>query len=243
MADGRRRSTAKQARRDARRGAAIEQSATQETPQDVPLVGEVREALDTGQPLGLLHLVSVLILATASRTALRPPEAGDPPTLAELVAAFIDVQVPETTALLAVLGELLVGDDELQAQCRHAVAARHDPLPPWLAALAQTSVDQVVRMTHVLGDGDEVLIGARLADGRELTCAVHVDHLTTSGVKDAFFVPAGLTTVLDVAKAGNDDPDTSFVDLELADARAELQTALGRPPAMFALEESDTWPA
>ena len=77
----------------------------------------------------------------------------------------------------------------LRARCRREADERNDSLPLWLAGLAQTSVHQVVRMGHILGDGEELLLGVCLADGQEMTCAVYLDHLEMSEVKDAFFVP------------------------------------------------------
>ena len=242
MADGRRRSAAKQARRDARRRKARSREPVElETPEETPLIDEVRQALDGGRPLDLLDLVSLLMLATsAQQPVLRPQPDG--PGLDELVTAFIGVQVRETTALLTVLGELVVDDDVLRARCRHEVDARKDGLPRWLVGLAQTTVHRGVRMSHVLGDGDELLLGVRLADGQEMTCAVHIDHLMMSAVKDAFFVPESVDAVVSVAKASNTDPDTSFVEVGLAEARAELQLALEQYFS-FPLEVSDTWPA
>jgi hypothetical protein len=249
MADGHKRSE-KQARRDARRRKErrVETSghATAEgaTPEEAPLIDEVREALDGGQPLDLLGLVSTLILATSPQPAvLRPPGAEDPPSLDELIAAFVDVQVPETTALLAVLGELLVDDDVRSGRCRRAVDERRDSLPSWITDLAQTTVHRAVRMTHVLGDGDEVLLGVRLADAQELTCAVTIDHLVGSEVADAFFVPESIDAVLAVAEATNTDPDTTFTDIGLADARAGLRHALDRHVSKVPLQVSDTWPS
>ena len=98
-------------------------------------------------------------------------------------------------------------------------------------------------MSHVLGDGEEVLLGVRLADGQELTCAVFIDHLEMSEVKDAFFVPEAIDTVVGVAKASNTDPDTSFAEVDPADARVTLQNALAQQLAMPLLEESETWPS
>lgn len=246
MADGRKRSSAKQARRDARRRKARrERQVAVETADDIPLIDEVREALDGGQPVDLLGLVSMLIEATSTELTYVRSQRGDDDqaSLDELVAAFIDVRVPETTALLAALGELVLHDDVLRDRCRREVQRRDDDLPRWLAELAQTTVTQVVRMTHVLGDGDELLLGVRFSDGQELTCAVYVDHLSVSGVKDAFFVPNTIAAVLDVARASNTDPDTSFVDVRPADGSAELQQALENPLAKLVLEESDTWPS
>ncbi|HEY6573912.1 MAG TPA: hypothetical protein VI029_03070 [Mycobacterium sp.] len=243
MADGRRRSTAKQARRDARRRKARRREPVElETPEETPLIDEVRQALDGGRPLDLLDLLSLMMLATAPQQPTLRPQP-DAPGLDELVTAFIGVQVPETTALLTVLGELIVDDDVLRARCRHEVDVRKDSLPRWLVGLAQTTVHRVVRMSHVLGDGDELLLGVRLADGQEMTCAVHIDHLMMSAVKDAFFVPESVDAVVSVAKASNADPDASFVDLGLAEARAVLQYALEQPFSKVVLEASDTWPA
>jgi hypothetical protein len=242
MADGRRRSTAKQARRDARRRKAGRREPVEsEPPEETPLIDEVRHALDGGRPMDLLDLVSLLMLATsAQQPVLRPQPDG--PGLDELVTAFIGVQVPETTALLTVLGELILDDDVLRARCRREVDARKDSLPRWLVGLARATVHRVERMSHVLGDGDELLLGVRLADGQEMTCAVHIDHLMMSAVKDAFFVPESVDAVISVAKASNVDSDTSFVDVGLVEARAELQLALERYFS-FPLEVSDTWPA
>jgi hypothetical protein len=246
MADGRNRSSAKQARRDARRRKARRrESAARETPDEAPLLDEVREALDGGQPLDLLGLVSMMIEATAPKAAalLRKSDEEDPPSLKELVAAFIDLRTPETTALLTVLGEMLIDDDVLRDSCRRAVETRDDSLPRWLAELAQTTVFRAVRMTHILGDGDELLLAVRLADGQELTCAVNIDHLMLSEVADAFFVPNSIDKVLAVAHASNTDPDTSFIDVDLADARAGLQNALDKSFSLSLPEDSATWPS
>ena len=249
MSDGRRRHKAKQARRDARRVKARRREALQpdtdeETPEETSLVDEVRAALDGGQPLDLLGLVSMLIQATSSQQPFPLPATAEQErtSLDELVAAFVGTAEPETTALLAVLGEMLAPDDPLSARSRAAVAARDDDLPGWITGLSATTVHRAVLMTHVLGDGDELLLGVRLADGHELTCAVFINHLMLSEVKDAFFVPEPIDTVLAVAHARNDDPDTSFTDIDPADARVRLHRALDqRLP--FALPESETWPA
>jgi hypothetical protein len=244
MADRRKRSAAKQARRDARRRKAQQRDfAESPAPDEVPLIDEVREALDSGHPIDLLGLASMVIVATTAQPAavIRPSEDA-PPGLDELVAAFSDVEVPETTALLKALGEL-VDDDALRDRCRREAARRGDHLPLWLEELAQTRVDTVVRMTHVLGDGDELLLDVQLADGQQMTCCVFVDHLSMSEVKDAFFVPEPVGSVLAVARANNTDQDVDFIEMALAEARTMLTAALEQHLKMFMAEDSDTWPA
>jgi hypothetical protein len=72
----------------------------------------------------------------------------------------VDVVLPETTALLAAIAEL--GPDELtRARARRARPARPHPLPDWLAGLDDTSVYRAVESSHVLGDGDYMLLKAR----------------------------------------------------------------------------------
>ncbi len=211
-----------------------------ETPDETPLIDEVRQAL-TGHPLELLGMASMLIQATKpdpfALLPSRPPR--DTVDLTRLLDSFVHVQVRETTALLAVLGELLE-DTDLQQRCRREVDARQDMLPPWLTDLADVEVYRAVRMAHVLGDGDEILIGAKLTNGDELTCAAFIDHNVFSVVKDAFVVPDSVDTVVRVAAERNTDPDTTFVDMSLADARAWLDQGLTQLPIFS--DQSETWP-
>jgi hypothetical protein len=248
MNDGRKRRQAKQARRDARRMKTHDtpeetpDESPEETPEGVLLVEAVRRVLDTGRPLDLLGMASLMIEATKPNPLavfVKSRQKQDPVRLDDLVAGFVDVQVPETSALLAVFAELFVDDEDLRLGCGREVAARHDSLPQWISGLPHVDVYRAVRMTHVLGDGDELLLGARLAGGNELTCVVHINHLSFSEIKDAFFVPDSIGRVLSVAEENNTDPDNSFVDMSLADARAWIQQGLDRP--LFTLG-SDSWP-
>ncbi len=211
-----------------------------EAPEETPLTDEVRQAL-AGHPLDLLGMVSMLIEATKPDPLAWLPSRPQRDTvdLTRLLDSFVDVHFRETTALLAVLGELLE-DADLQRRCREEVAARQDILPPWITDLAHVQMYRAVRMTHVLGDGDEILIGAKLTNGDELTCAAFVDHNVSSVVKDAFVVPDSVDTVVRVAAERNTDPDTTFVDMSLADARAWLDHGLAQLPIFS--DQSETWP-
>ncbi|OBK24763.1 hypothetical protein A5634_02605 [Mycobacterium asiaticum] len=239
MSDKRKRRKAKQARRDARRM----RSARREQPEEFHLVDAVREALASEHPLELLSTVSMIIEATEpGQDLLLQSEESEVIGLDELVDSFIDVRVPETTALLAVLSEM-VDDEVLQLRCQRELSTREDDLPSWITDLGQTHIDRVVRMTHVLGDGDELMLSVRLPIDQELTCAVYIDHALTSEVSDAFFVPASLEEVLDVAKRSRTDPDTFFVEMSLADARAWMRRGVEVDGLLSGLQESDTWPA
>ncbi len=233
MTEARRRRKAKQARRDARRSRQRDG-----TPEETPLVGEVRAAIDSGDPMELLGLAA-MVIEVASRADDEDDERAG---LDALVESFIGVPIPETTALLAVMAEILIYEDTLRDACRREVAARGDDLPAWLTGLSDLTIERVVRMTHVLGDGDELLIGARLSDGQSLTAAVFVDHNYLSFITDAFFVPTTIDELVDLATQSNDDPDTTFVEMSLADARAWIEHGIDFDDH-FHIEDTDTWPA
>src|SRR5882757_10485794 len=115
MNEGRKRRQAKQARRDARRMKTRDEESPEETPEETPegalLVEAVRRALDTGHPLDLLGMASLMIEATKPNPLaafVKSRQKQDPVRLDDLVAGFVDVHVLETTALLAVFAELLV---------------------------------------------------------------------------------------------------------------------------------------
>lgn len=186
----------------------------------------------------------MLILATTPvDPAVQQEMDAAPPSLDELVTAFVDMPVPETTALLAALGVMLSEGDAMRARCRQAVGERRHRVPSWLAELDRTTVHRAVRMTHALDDGEELLLGVRFADGQEMTCVVNIDRRKTSAINDAFFVPSPLDAVLTVAEAANTDPDTTFEGISRAEARADLHEALAQPLSLAALRDSDTWPS
>ena len=149
-----------------------------------------------------------------------------------------NIEIPLVRGYLG-LGELL-DDPDMRQRCRHEVAARRHSLPPWISGLADIDVYRTVRRTHVLGDDDEIILGARLSTGEELTCAALIDHHTFSVVKDAFVLPDSIETVVRVAQERNTDPDTSLVDMDPADARAWLEHGLSQHPVFTG--QSETWP-
>jgi hypothetical protein len=208
------------------------------------LLADVRQQLSSGSPLDFLAYVSTLLAAVDPRGE-NPferdqggPERAALPTLTE---SFAEVVLPETTALLAALAE--VGPDELtRARARRALAARPHPLPDWLARLGEACVNRVVESTHVLGDGDNVLLGARLP-GYELTAVIYIDHNLGTVVKDAFPVPSPVTDVVGRLRGAADDPDVMFRDVGLADARARVAHAIEVGAITFPPFETETWPA
>ncbi len=205
------------------------------------LIRQVRQALRSEQPLDLLVLVSSLIAAIDSRQRhpLQQDELGV--GLPELVETFIGTDLAETTAALQVIGAL-TSDELLVARIEKELRGRRQPMPAWLGALDELSVDRVHQMTHVLGDGDDYFLEARLPGTDPFVAVVYVDHNLGTVVKDAFLAPQGLENVLALAEEHREDEDQVLSPFDLATARAIIGEAIEHGAMLFPPCESETWP-
>jgi Domain of unknown function (DUF6398) len=220
---------------------------THHEPAEPDLFDDVRTALADPDPLHLLSYVSSLLAAIdprgRSHPLARPDADPEVPTREELAAMFIDVEAPETTALLAVIAALASDDDVLRARIRRELASRPETGPEWLTRLADTSAYRAVRMGHVLGDGDNIMLGVRLAGNYELTVLVYIDHNLGRLVKDAFVVPAPLDAMIAEYQRIADEPEMLWEELSRADARAWLDDAIETAAITFPPLETESWPA
>jgi hypothetical protein len=209
---------------------------------------DVSNALADDDPLGLLQLVSAMLAALDPRD----PNPFDPtvspllPTRDELIETFLEVDAVETSALLAVIGELS-GEQMLRRRIRRECAARSHALPAWLTDLHRAQVVAgaagVVEVVHVLGDGDNVLVGVRLPGGHDVTATIYIDHNMGTVVKDAFVVDLPTDQLVEQMLTMAADPDTEARELSPADARARITDAIDKGSIMFPPLESETWPA
>lgn len=237
----------RQRRAAKRRPARGRNRAPQREPAEPDLFAEVRAALADPDPLRLLSYVSTLLTAIDPRQYSHPLARTEPPmetpTREQLAAMFVDVATPETTALLAVIATLSGDDDVLRARIRRELAGRGSVEPHWLARLPQTSVYRAVRMGHVLGDGDNIMLGVRLAESYEVTFIVYIDHNLGTLVKDAFVVSEPVAKMVAEYERIGDDPDMIGEELSLADARAWLDEAIEVAAITFPPLETESWPA
>ncbi|TPG34194.1 hypothetical protein [Mycolicibacterium hodleri] len=223
MNDARRRRSAKQARRDARR-ARKRQSITAN---DDSLIATIRHTL-ADHPIKILRMASYVISRCTS------DDAG---LLELMINHLVDRRCRETTALLAVFAALLVDDDALRELCRQEVSTRHDHLPKWIRGLPHVAAPRAVRRADVLGDGDELAIGLVLADANELTLSGYLDHTMLSMVTAVEVVADPLDEALDRGRQ-RIDPATKFVEMDPADARTWMERGLDRSECM---RRSDEW--
>lgn len=211
-------------------------------PDEPDLLRQVRAELASGEPLGLLASASGLVAVTDPRLQGPGHRSGPAVALGELLDSLIGVERVETTAVLACLAHL-VPDEGQRRRAAEAVAARSWPLPGWLARLDEAVAYRAVAMGQVLGDGEDLLVGVRFADGQELSAVVYVDHNLGTVVKDGFAVPDTLDGVVaEMHRIQDSDDDFVWQELDLADARARLTGALDTGALLWPPLESDTWP-
>lgn len=133
----------------------------------------------------------------------------------------------------------------MSERIRRELSSRSHALPAWIYSLEEVAPYRAVEMVHVLGDGDDVMIGVRLPGGKELTITVYIDHNLGSVVKDAFVVPEPLADLVAFTNEqfGDDAVDVTWNDLPLADARVRVTEAIERGAITFPPYESESWPA
>ncbi|AKS35836.1 hypothetical protein [Mycolicibacterium goodii] len=214
MSDKRKARRAKQARRDARRAKKRDTGTTATSWWSNLLSGAVR-----GHPGRLLGLASCLV-------EVMKPESGE-----RFVDSILDTLVGlgdrDTTVLIAVLAELLFDEPEARERCRREVAERNHHVPRWISALPQLDVYRAVRRVHVLGDLEDVLIGARIDGRHDVTIAVQINHSMCSNIVDggvfAYPIDETLNRIAEI--------ETNFdaVETDLAEARAWIESALSKP--------------
>ena len=215
-------------------------------PDGPDLVSDVRDTLRASHPLPLLGLASSLL-------TVLDPRQGDPfagrsegisgPSREELIASFLEVRLPETSGLLGAVAEL-TADEVEERRIRRELADRPDKPPRWLRRLAPLRVDRALEMSHVLGDGDNVLLDVRTGTEDPMTVLVYIDHNMGTLVKDAFVVEEPLATLeRRFQELSADEPDTTFIELDLADARARITEAIELAAISYPPLETETWPA
>jgi len=208
------------------------------------LIEMVADTLAGDEPLPLLALASSLLAAVDPRDEGPTAQPGpDHPTLDEMVESLVAAPLPESSALLTALA-VLSGDEVLRKRVVREVADRAHSLPGWLAELHRAEPgDEAAEITDLYGDGAQVLLEVTLLGGHAITAIVGIDHNADSMVGGAFVAPAGMDVSIDQVLAAYDDPDTTWVPLAPADARARLEDAIRVEAITFPRIETEGWPS
>jgi hypothetical protein len=186
--------------------------------------------------------VSGLLTAVDERG--RDPLERTPATvnLDTLVESFLGVDVAETTAALTVVAAVST-DDRLVRRIDRELSGRRQPMPVWLRGLREARLEREVWiLTHVLGDGDDYLIGVTLPTGEALSALVYVDHNLGGVVKDAFVAPVSLAEMVDQLRSTMDSADQTLMPVDAADSRALIEEAIAHSALIYPQPVSDDWP-
>lgn len=226
-------------------------SAPELPPGEPDFMTEVRDALAKPYPIELFGLTNSMLASVDPRRknpferAAERDKGPDPDELTRgrLIEILSDVDQRETSALLSIMAAMS-DDDTERVRIRRVLADRNHRLPAWVTELEGTEVHRVVYVGHVLGDGENIMLGARLGSGHEMTATVYIDHNMGTLVKDGFVLPVPPAEVLaEMMQIAADDPDTVSSDLDPADARARIAQAIETGAMTLPPFETDTWPA
>ncbi len=189
-----------------------------------------------------MTLASTLVQAMTPQASDRFLGSGaDRPDATAVFLSFTDPDWPPLNAL-ALAASVLTADDELSRRLRLLVdPADVEGAPAWLADISRITVTGVWRHTHVLGDGDNILIGWAWPGGQEASAVVYIDHNVGTLVKDAFVVDGPLDDLVGSYR-GLADPDMSLEPLDPAEARVRITGAVAKADVTVPPFESDTWP-
>lgn len=211
------------------------------------LIQGLRESLEHPSPIALLDMASSLARASAPDTADPVATAWDRqeydeeegPTRNELIASFLDVELPETDALLLAWAEML-DDDLLKRKVAKQVRPRLHRLPSWLGELDKVRPTGALAVRSRTEDEETLALEIATPQG-PITLMVALDLLAITLLEDAFLLPGGISDVVsDTAQIEDFDPQ--IIDLSLADARARITQALDSTKMTYRPVETDTWP-
>jgi hypothetical protein len=216
--------------------AAGAEGASDVRPEDL-LVDGAAPLLRTDDPLAAEMFASGLVgLLSAG-----PFDGEDEPTpLPTIVDALGSMQRAEALAILRALAAVLPELEGARARRgAEALAGSGVPEPAWAGQAGRAVVTAAWLMTHVLGDGDNVMLACRYPDGREHTLVVYIDHNLGTLVKDAFLGPPDAVQHF---RELVENEDTTIEAIDVADAAARIRAAVELSAITFPPIETDTWP-
>lgn len=207
------------------------------------LFTNLASALADPDPIAFLALASTLAHTLDPRA--EGPLDAEPLELeaGEFVEMLSHTPAPESAALLHAFSVLLP-DEVTAAKARRGALRQIFPLPEWLTRLRETTVTSTSVLTDELGDAENINVSLRLVTGEEITVLVLVDHNLNSAAKDGFMIPGGLAGLRrEFTAAAEGGPHVPVItEIDPADARARLESAIRIGAIMYPPLESESWP-
>ncbi len=204
-------------------------------------MGNIRSAMAADHPIDLLMLASQMLeIATPRPLDGMPGVAAPSLSLDDLLESLLGFDSPETTVLLHAMLPLFT-DVAMAAEVHSELERRRWPIPDWVSGIGRVEVGEAAEMTHVLGDGENVVAEVRWPSNETMTILVYVDHNLGTIAKDAFPVVESLAHLrrefLDTG-----DADSAVAPVDPADARARIEQAIENGERVYPPLISETWP-
>lgn len=163
-------------------------------------------------------------------------------------ASMIDAigEVRRTDALVLLVGLAAVAPAPFSGHAREVATALEVGgvrAPAWLADVGGAEVTGTWRISHVLGDGDDIVLAGRHRDGSEHSIVVYVDHNLGGIAKDAFLAGPADELLATYEQVAGDDPDLTIEPMALADAAAWIRGALAETDRTFPPVVTEDYPA
>ena len=200
---------------------------------------EIRRALESDQPIDLLALMSALLVVF-------DPDAAPGRTSVDGLDAFLEslmaVDTRETTAVLHVLAAFLT-DEMSVRRLRRRLSARRQPMPGWIASLAQVRITQTSTITDPFGDVEQLWAEVAWPSGETLSAAAMISRIEGGLLVDGLALPATLAEVVEQLRAVPETDGLTVRPTDPADVRAKVEAAIANAAHVWPQVESDTWPA
>lgn len=188
------------------------------------------------------------VAASLVASVWAPGPFDDADDLVEVATAMVTeiAALRRTDALVLLASLAAVAAEPVATQARGAALAMEDAgirAPRWLSLVGRAEVTAAWRMHHVLGDGDNLLLGCRHPDGSEHSLVVYIDHNLGTLLKDAFPADPPDEVLALFEEAADADPDVVVDTIELDEAAARITNALELTDITFPPIESEDYPA
>jgi hypothetical protein len=115
--------------------------------------------------------------------------------------------------------------------------------PKWLPHVGRVEPTGAWRMSHTLGDGDNLVLGFRHSDDSEHSIVVYIDHNLGGLATDAFLADRPTDTLEMFSRLTGHDPDLLIEPIPLADAAASIRSALEATDRDWPTLQTEDYPA
>lgn len=207
------------------------------------LLRAMKQAVRADHPLDLLALASSLLDQFDDRNQDPFGDRSDDQSTVrdEFVTSLIEVDAATTTALMTAMATL--AEHDLAARLEAVMRERRHRLPRWLDHLTPLLVEDAFRITDVLHQSENWLVGVRTVGEQALTVGLLVNLDLGGIVTDLVVMPDQANVVREQFDAAPDRRDLVIDEVDPADLRAVVTEAIDSGARSWPQEVTEAWPA